>query len=169
MRKAAIILFFIVLNFSGFAANNPGESASKSTTSNFTVTGISPDSVVHYATRFLGYKYKYAGRGNGGFDCAGLVHTVLAKFGINVPTSSRDIAQMLTNKIGLSNLCTGDLMFFKGHSLKSSVVGHVAMVYEVGENFVKIIHSTCSRGVIIENFSTSDYFTKRYLSAARIF
>lgn len=158
-----------MLNVSLFASNNPGENVAKSTTSNFTTAGISPDSVVTYATRYLGYKYKYAGRGNGGFDCAGLVHTVLAKFGINVPTSSRDIAQMLTNKIGLNNLCTGDLMFFKGHSLKSSVVGHVAMVYEVGENFVKIIHSTCSRGVIIENFSTSDYFTKRYLSSARIF
>jgi hypothetical protein len=59
-------------------------------------------------------------------------------------------------------------MFFKGRDVSSSSVGHVAMVVEVSPDAIKFIHSSSSRGVVIDNFKTSKYYIPRFIKAKRL-
>jgi len=59
----------------------------------------------------------------------------------------------------MGQLKEGDLVFF-GSKRK---VSHVAIVASVEKNKIEVIHSTSSRGVVIDNISNSDYWQKRYL------
>jgi cell wall-associated NlpC family hydrolase len=70
--------------------------------------------------------------------------------------------------VRLSDIQPGDLMFFKGSNVNSARVGHVAMVVEVTPDAIKFIHSSTSRGVVIENFKTSKYFISRFIKAKRL-
>jgi cell wall-associated NlpC family hydrolase len=70
--------------------------------------------------------------------------------------------------VKLNEIQPGDLMFFKGSSTKSSRVGHVAMVVEVTPDAIKFIHSSTSRGVVIDNFKTSKYYIPRYITTKRL-
>ena len=47
-------------------------------------------------------------------------------------------------------------------------MGHVALVIEVEGESITMMHSTNSRGVIIEKLETSPYFSSRFLFAGRI-
>jgi len=58
-------------------------------------------------------------------------------------------------------------LFFKGRDLRSSRIGHVAMVIKVSENSFKMIHS-CSRGLIIDDFSETTYYQQRFIKAKRL-
>jgi hypothetical protein len=42
------------------------------------------------------------------------------------------------------------------------------MVVEVTPDAIKMIHSSTSRGVVIENFKTSKYFIARFIKAKRL-
>jgi len=73
----------------------------------------------------------------------------------------------LGETIKLSEIQPGDLMFFKGSNVNSSVVGHVAMVVEVTPSAIKFIHSA-NGGVRIDNFKTSEYYIRRYVKTKRL-
>ena len=70
--------------------------------------------------------------------------------------------------VKLADVQAGDLLFFKGSDVHSTRVGHVAMVVEVTPDAIKMIHSSTSRGVVIENFKTSKYFIARFIKAKRL-
>jgi hypothetical protein len=59
-------------------------------------------------------------------------------------------------------------MFFKGSNAGSTQVGHVAMVIEVTPDAIKFIHSSTSRGVVVDNFKTSKYYVPRFIKAKRL-
>ena len=59
-------------------------------------------------------------------------------------------------------------MFFKGRNVNATQVGHVSLVIEVTPDAIMFIHSSTSRGVVIENFKTSRYFIPRFLKAKRL-
>ena len=59
----------------------------------------------------------------------------------------------------MSELQEGDLVFFG----TNNKVSHVAIVANVDQNELKVIHSTSSRGVVIDDISSSNYWKKRYL------
>lgn len=125
------------------------------------------EEIIQFAKRFLGTPYHYAGSTPSGFDCSGFIYYVMGNFGMRLSRSSPGIAEF-GKTVKLSELQPGDLMFFKGRNTRSSGVGHVAMVVEVKEGVIKFIHSSTSRGVIIDTFNNSGYYVPRYLKAKRL-
>lgn len=125
------------------------------------------DDIISYAKKFLGTPYRYAGTTPSGFDCSGFISYVMGNFGLDLVHSSYGMAEF-GETVKLSDIQPGDLMFFKGSNVNSTRVGHVAMVVEVSPEAIKFIHSSTSRGVVIENFKTSRYFIPRFLKAKRL-
>lgn len=125
------------------------------------------DDMISFAKTFLGTPYRYSGSSPSGFDCSGFINYVMGGFGFSLPRSSYAIAE-LGKTVKLSEVQPGDLLFFKGRNVNSTTVGHVAMVVEANEHEIKMIHSSTSRGVIIENFKNSKYYIPRFLKAKRM-
>ncbi|TSJ42287.1 NlpC/P60 family protein [Fluviicola chungangensis] len=125
------------------------------------------EEIIQFAKKFLGTPYHYAGSTPSGFDCSGFIYYVMGNFGMRLSRSSPGIAEF-GKTVKLSELQPGDLMFFKGRNTRSSGVGHVAMVVEVKEGIIKFIHSSTSRGVIIDTFNNSGYYVPRYLKSKRL-
>ncbi len=93
----------------------------------------------------LGKPYKYAGNTPKGFDCSGFTSYAFADIGILLSRDSRSQSQQGV-KIPTKDIQVGDLIFFE----KKGRIFHVAMVYKVEEERFAIIHSTSSRGVVID-------------------
>lgn len=125
------------------------------------------EEIIQFAKKFLGTPYHYAGSTPSGFDCSGFIYYVMGNFGMRLSRSSPGLAEF-GKTVRLSELQPGDLMFFKGRNTRSSGVGHVAMVVEVKEGVIKFIHSSTSRGVIIDTFNNSGYYVPRYLKSKRL-
>jgi len=70
--------------------------------------------VVREAKKFLGVPYLWGGISPAGFDCSGLVRTVLGRFGVYVPRDTKDQIQVGI-EIERDTVRTGDLLFFKRH------------------------------------------------------
>ncbi len=125
------------------------------------------DNMLNFAKNFLGVPYRWGGTTPSGFDCSGFIYYIMGNFGFSIVRTSFSMSEM-GRTVKLSDAKKGDLMFFKGRSLSSSRVGHVGMVYDVKEDGIYIIHSSSSRGVVIENFSKSRYLIPRYLKLKRL-
>ena len=76
-----------------------------------TPTGVR---LVNEAKKFLGVPYLWGGIAPCGWDCSGMVQTILARFGITVPRDTKD-----QNKAGVRvedhERRSGDLIFFERH------------------------------------------------------
>jgi hypothetical protein len=94
--------------------------------------------VVHEAKKFLGVPYLWGGISPAGFDCSGLVKTVLGRFGVYVPRDTKDQIKVGT-VIARDKVRTGDLLFFKRH------VG-----FAIGRD--RIIHSSMGGSGVRVNF-----------------
>lgn len=115
------------------------------------------NSIVATAKEQIGRKYIYGGKNPKGFDCSGFTTYVFDKNGISLADSSKKQAKQ-GKKRSKSKIQRGDLLFFgKGK------VSHVAIVADVGPRLLKVIHSTSSRGVVMEDISSSKYWQGRYL------
>lgn len=115
----------------------------------------------------LGKPYGYRGNLPWRMDCSGFVSYVYSQYGITVPRGSATQANYV-KRIKREEVLPGDLLFFKGRNRRSGRVGHVAMVIDVVDGDPVMMHSTNSRGIIIERLSRSAYFSSRYLSAGRV-
>ena len=125
------------------------------------------DDIINFAKKFLGTPYRYAGSTPSGFDCSGFIYYVMGNFGFSLTRTSYGLAEF-GRTVRLSEIRPGDLMFFKGRNVSSSQIGHVGMVIEVGPGMIKFIHSSSSRGVVIDNFYTSKYYVPRFIKAKRL-
>ena len=115
--------------------------------------------VVSTAKKYIGQPYVYGGKKpSSGFDCSGFTSYVYEQNGISVNGSSNTQAKLGKRK-SKRDLEVGDLVFFGS----SNKVSHVAIVASVDANALNVIHSTSSRGVVIDDISKSDYWQKRYL------
>lgn len=132
-----------------------------------TPNGQHIDAMIKYAKSFLGTPYKYSGTTPSGFDCSGFINYVMGDFGFELTRTSYGLAE-LGETVRLSDIQPGDLLFFKGRNVNSSSVGHVAMVVEVIGSQIKMIHSSTSRGVVVENFNASSYYVPRFIKAKRL-
>ncbi len=122
------------------------------------------EEVAIFAVKFKDAPYRYGGKSPAGFDCSGFTHYVMSKNGILLQGSSSEQAKQ-GKKIKWQEVETGDLIFFT-HNKRT--VGHVALVLERKDKDITIIHSTTSRGVVVENLLESDYWRNRVVSASRI-
>lgn len=119
--------------------------------------------IVEYAISQKGAKYKYAGRSpKTGFDCSGFVHYVFDAFNVSLTPNSRD-QEREGRVISLNEVKTGDLVFFR--KSKTGSVFHVALVVENSKDGISVVHSTSSRGVIVENITQSSYWKTKVVTA----
>lgn len=102
--------------------------------------------IVSYALRFKGNPYVWGGTSlTRGADCSGFTQSVLKKFGIYIPRTSR--AQSRSGKrVSMNNIQPGDLIFYR----KNGVVNHVAMYIGNG----KVIGAASRKeGIIIKDYN----------------
>ncbi len=116
--------------------------------------------MVSYAYQYRGAKYQYGGNGPR-FDCSGLTYKVYQKFNIQLPRTSGSQA-VVGKKIPTHQAKPGDLAFFRKGS-NGGKINHVALVVANGKAGLKVVHSTTSRGVIVENVNESSYWKARFL------
>lgn len=130
-------------------------------------TSSEVDAMIDYAKTFLGVPYRYGGVSPNGFDCSGFINYVMGDYVFSLTRTSYGLAE-LGKTVKLSEVQPGDLLFFKGRNVNSTSVGHVAMVVEVSEGRIMMIHASSSRGVVIDNFKTSKYYIPRFIKAKRM-
>lgn len=113
--------------------------------------------VVEIAQTHIGVPYVFGGVTPEGFDCSGFTCFVFQKANVQVGRSSRD--QFATcRKIDKDEVAKGDLVFFNSGSDEVSHVGII--ISEKGEP-LKMIHASTSKGVIIAEIESSDYWMKK--------
>ena len=116
-------------------------------------SSLSSDSVVAYASNFLGTPYVWGASGPQYFDCSGFMQYVYAHFGVSL---SRTTYTQINegSYVSRDNLQAGDLIFFG----TGSDPHHVGMY--VGNN--SYIHAPRTGDVIkISALTRSDYLTAR--------
>ena len=124
-------------------------------------TGNSPGTHpgVRIAVSYLGTPYRYGGSNPRGFDCSGLVYYSYRKAGIHVPRTTRDQLSA-ANRVRMSQLSPGDLLFFK---IGRGDVSHVAIY--TGEG--RFIHAPSSGKRVSYGSMSNDYWKNRLVAAGR--
>ena len=122
-------------------------------------------SVVDHGQQLLGLRYRTSGVAKWPLDCSGFVSYIYSLEGIKIPRSSSGLAVYANN---IKDPQPGDLLFFKGRNRSANRVGHVAMVISNEDGNIKMMHSSCSRGIVIENLNNNAYYTSRYVGAGRL-
>ena len=113
------------------------------------------------ASKHVGTRYKYGGKSPTGFDCSGFVSFVMQKHG--VPVSGASYTQeKLGKKITKERAQPGDLVFFR--KSRTGKVFHVSMVYGNDRGDLTLIHSTSSRGVVIDKMSESSFWRSKVMT-----
>lgn len=125
--------------------------------------------MVDYASRFLGTRYRLGANGPKAFDCSGFTSYVYKSFGITLNRTSRE-QFCQGEKVSVSNLRPGDLLFFSSRSSGRGKVGHVAMVVSVDKitGTCQFIHASVRKGVTYQKFPDNGYYSRNFVGARRI-
>lgn len=125
----------------------------------YTAVSSKRANIVSTAKKYIGKPYVYGGKKpSSGFDCSGFTTHVYKENGVSVSGPSHAQAKQGRKK-SMKELKEGDLVFFGSRNK----VSHVGIVASVDHNRLQVIHSTSSRGVVVDDISGSDYWQKRYL------
>lgn len=117
--------------------------------------------ITDYAKEYLGTNYRSSGKSPSGFDCSGFVYYVMKEFNIQMAASSSS-QESQGQKISKLEAQPGDLVFFRRS--KKSRVFHVAMVLDNNNGDLTLIHSTTSRGVVIDRLKDSSYWKSKVMT-----
>jgi len=112
------------------------------------------------AEPLLGSPYRAGGTATTGFDCSGLVLTLLRSFGKTLAGRSSPEFWKQGSPVDKARLQAGDLLFFSDHR---RAIGHVAMYLSDG----KFVHASVGSGVIVSGLD-EDYYRRRYKGARRL-
>ncbi len=127
---------------------------------------VTSDDIIREAKKYIGHPYRRGSSSPRGFDCSGFTSYVFRQFGIKLGRSSRDQIHDGT-AVKKNDLKKGDLVFFTG-SRHTHTIGHVGIVTEVmSDGDFRFIHAA-RKGIVIDSFKSSAYYTKRYVGARRI-
>ena len=97
------------------SSSSTGTSSTSSSTESAPSTSSSGQSVVNYASQFLGYPYVYGGSSlTGGTDCSGFVMSVYEHFGVSLPHSSSAL-RSAGYGVSYDSMQPGDILCYDGH------------------------------------------------------
>jgi peptidoglycan DL-endopeptidase CwlO len=112
--------------------------------------------IVDYAKKQLGVPYVWAGNDPNGFDCSGFSGYVMKKYGKTLPRRAEDQYKD-SRKVKQKNAQMGDLVFFDN----GSGISHVGILVSEKGQPLTMIHASSSKGIVITNIETSEYWLKR--------
>ncbi|MDR3098103.1 MAG: C40 family peptidase [Paraburkholderia sp.] len=140
-------------------AQAPAQSGAKAFLSG--MAGKAGDVVVG-ALNMIGVRYRWGGNTpDSGLDCSGFVRYVFQDtLGMNLPRRAEEMSRV-GEKVSMSNLKPGDLVFFNTMRRTFSHVG----IY-IGDN--KFVHSPSTGSTIRVDDLDSGYWEKRFTGARRI-
>jgi len=118
--------------------------------------------LIQYASKYIGTPYLWGGVSPAGFDCSGFTSYVFLNQGKKIPRVSRDQYSQST-KIESTMAQIGDLVFFGQNGL----VSHVGILINAPGQAKKMIHSSSSRGVMIQDIDQSTYYSSRVIGYGR--
>jgi len=123
------------------------------------------ETIVKFAEKFEGTRYKYGGTTKRGMDCSGLIYTSFKEYDVNLPRTTSGL-KSTGNWIDLKQVNVGDLVFFATKK-NSRSVNHVGIVTNIRPGNVEFIHASSSRGVMISSLAEKYwYFT--FVQARRV-
>ncbi|MCC8119071.1 MAG: C40 family peptidase [Bacteroidales bacterium] len=124
--------------------------------------------ILSYAKSYLGRPYRSGSKGPKAFDCSGFTSYVFKAFDIQLKASSGD-QYTQGEKIDVSEIRPGDLVFFGGRGASKTRVGHVGLAVDVDENgIVTFIHAATSAGIRFDKYPDGGYYSKRFIGARRV-
>ncbi|MBL0101993.1 MAG: C40 family peptidase [Saprospiraceae bacterium] len=117
------------------------------------------DLIVSTAMQYEGIQYRSGGKTpETGFDCSGFTGYIFTQNGIPLSGPSHKLAERGQHKLK-KELLPGDLVFFGNEER----ISHVAIVSDNTGDLLKVVHATTSAGVKVDEISSSDYWTSRFL------
>jgi cell wall-associated NlpC family hydrolase len=114
------------------------------------------EELVKYAKKFLGTPYVWAGDDPSGFDCSGFSSYVYKNSGVILPRRAVDQYEG-SKQIKEKAVQKGDLVFFDN----GSGISHVGIVISDKGKPIVMIHSSTSKGIVITEIDSSDYWKQR--------
>jgi cell wall-associated NlpC family hydrolase len=147
------LLFFVVAGCAS-APHSPGAPPSERGS-----TGV-PARAAQHAAQLVGKPYRYGGASpSTGFDCSGLVQWSYAQAGRKLPRSTDD-QRVVAQRIRVSELRPGDLVFFDQEGKKH---GHVGIYIGNGE----FVHAPSSGKRVRRDRLDAPYWSKHISEARR--
>jgi lipoprotein Spr len=130
----------------------------------------SPDELIAFAKTLKGIRYRYGSSNpERGFDCSGFVNYVFNHFGITIPRSSSDFADVQGNR-DLSEAKFGDLILFTGtRTHNRGRAGHIGIIVSQPGEPITFIHSTSGAANGVTETTLNDYYMGRYIKTIRLF
>lgn len=129
-----------------------------------TSSGNVRDGLIKEAEKHMGTPYKYGGVSPKGFDCSGFTQYVFGKNGVGLPRTASSQATSY-EKIKIKDAQKGDLVFF---GRNKNEISHVGIVYSNGEDGLKMIHASSSRGIMVSNVDKDPYWSPKLQYAVKV-
>ena len=120
--------------------------------------------IIKTAQKYLGVPHCMGGTTMKCMDCSGLLLTVFANYGIQLPHNSEEQARYGKIIAGMDELKKGDLVFFIGTYKTNSLITHSGIY--VGDN--KFIHTSTSNGVTITSLNNL-WWKEKFIFGTRVF
>lgn len=106
------------------------------------------DKIISKARSYIGTPYRWGGTSENGFDCSGLIQTVFASAGINVPRTAAQQGKS-GDKINFNDVQKGDIIQFASNASPSGK--HIGLVSKIDSNGqIYIIDAANKKSGVVE-------------------
>ncbi len=119
--------------------------------------------IIKTAQKYLGVPHCMGGTTMECMDCSGLLLTVFANYGIQLPHNSEEQARYGKIIAGMDELIKGDLVFFIGTYKTNRFITHSG-IYIGNYNF---IHTSTSNGVTITSLN-DPWWNEKFIFGTRV-
>lgn len=121
--------------------------------------------VISEARTYIGTPYRYGGMSGSGIDCSGLMYNCYQKIDVTLPRTSKEQSKVGRSK-GWNSIRPGDIVYFKFKE-KGNKWYHSGMITYAGDDDIRFIHASSSRGVV-ESSLMLDYYKKNVKKFRRV-